>query len=231
MLKSDYIATNDERFAYQLLHFKTTIPAYAASLNVSPEQVASQAADTAYFSYVLASQVTFQAAAQQWTSWKNLARAGGTSLPAAVPSAPTLPATAPAVASGIATRFRALVKQLKSSPNYNSATGEALGIEGPEHTSPNLTNLQPDISARLNGSHIEVTWGWQGNRSYLDMIEIQVDRADGNGSILLAYDTTPGYTDTAPLPATPAMWTYRAIYCLADNRVGQWSNPTTLTVG
>jgi hypothetical protein len=44
-------------------------------------------------------------------------------------------------------------------------------------------------------------------------------------------DTTPGYTDSQPFPAAPVKWTYRAIYRLGDNRVGQWSKPVSVTVG
>jgi hypothetical protein len=63
------------------------------------------------------------------------------------------------------------------------------------------------------------------------MCEIQVDRGDGKGFIDLAFDTTPGYTDTAPLPAAPAKWTYRAIYRVNDAQVGLWSKPVTVAVG
>ncbi len=49
--------------------------------------------------------------------------------------------------------------------------------------------------------------------------------------VLLAIDTTPGYTDTQPFPSAPAKWTYQAIYRVADNRVGQWSNEVSIAVG
>ena len=58
------------------------------------------------------------------------------------------------------------------------------------------------------------------------MIELQVDRGDGKGFVFLTYNTTPGYTDTAPLPVAPVKWTYRGIY-----RVGVWSKPVSVTVG
>ena len=53
----------------------------------------------------------------------------------------------------------------------------------------------------------------------------------GQGFVLLAIDTTPGYTDTQPLPATPTKWHYRAIYRAGDTRTGTWSNPVSITVG
>ncbi|MFN2475783.1 MAG: hypothetical protein ABR526_05500 [Chthoniobacterales bacterium] len=62
--------------------------------------------------------------------------------------------------------------------------------------------------------------------AFLDQRELQVDRADTKGFVLLAIDTTPGYTDTQTFPHAAAKWTYQAIY-----RVGQWSNPVSIAVG
>jgi hypothetical protein len=53
---------------------------------------------------------------------------------------------------------------------------------------------------------------------------------DGKGFGLLAYDITPGYTDTTPFPAAPVKWIYRAIYRVADSQVGQWRLPVSVTV-
>jgi hypothetical protein len=37
--------------------------------------------------------------------------------------------------------------------------------------------------------------------------------------------------DTAPFPAAPTKWTYKAIYRVNDAQVGLWSNPVSITVG
>jgi hypothetical protein len=68
--------------------------------------------------------------------------------------------------------------------------------------------------------------------AFLDICELQVNRT-GAGTAFgpLAFDTTPGYTDTEPFPATPTKWTYRAIYRVGDQRVGQWSKSVSITVG
>ncbi|MCX6872808.1 MAG: hypothetical protein NTW21_03225 [Verrucomicrobia bacterium] len=58
-----------------------------------------------------------------------------------------------------------------------------------------------------------------------------LDRGDGKGYTLLAYDSTPGYADTTPLPATPAKWKYKAIYRVGDERVGLWSAEVSIAVG
>ena len=231
MPKSDYINPNDAAFSAQLQTFKTNIGGYATLLGVTPAQVTAQAADAAYFAYVIACNEGVQNSAQQWTAWKNLVRGGGTAPAAGAPVATAFPTAVAAVALGVEVRFRALCQQIKLNPNYNVAIGEALGIEGPVHTPPPVAGLQPAFEVLISGSHVLVKWGWQGNRAAVDLCEIQVDRGDGHGFVLLAMDTTPGYTDTTPLPATPGKWTYRAIYRKADAQVGQWSNPVSITVG
>jgi hypothetical protein len=229
--KSDYLDYTDDGFAAQLETFKNTIGGYAAMLGLSPAQVTAQAADADYFQYVLACQAMMRNGGIQWTGWKDLVRDGGTPPPAGAPVAPTFPAAVPAVEPGIEVRFRNLVKQIKPHANYNEAIGEALGIEGPQQTGPDLTTVQPDIEATINGNRVEIGWGWNGNSAFLDLCEIEVDRNDNKGSILLTYDSTPNYVDTAPFPATPTKWTYRAIYRVGDQRVGQWSKPVSVTVG
>ncbi len=171
-----------------------------------------------------------QNSAQQWTGWKDLIREGGTPPATGMPMPPVFPATVTAVAPGVEVRFRALVKQIKASANYNEAIGEALGIEGPEQSGPDFSTLRPVIDATISGNRVEVEWGWQGQRAFLDSCEIDVDRGTGTW-VMLAQDTTPGYTDTQPFPASPARWTYRAIYRKADQQVGQWSQPASLIVG
>ena len=97
------------------------------------------------------------------------------------------------------------------------AIGADLGVLGIEDAGPDMTTLQPLIDATAEVGAVKIGWDWGGNSAFLDMIEIQVDR-DGKGFTFLANDTTPGYTDTTPFPATLAKWTYRAIYHIGDAR-------------
>jgi hypothetical protein len=232
MPKSSYIPFNDDAFAAQLQAFKTAVPGYSVTLGLTPAQVTTQAADADYFSYVLAGQQLIRNSASQWTGWKDLVRSGGDLPPSGAPVAPVFPAAVPAVAPGVEVRFRALVKQIKGSPAYNEAIGAALGIEGSQQTGPDYATLAPDINAAISGTHVNVAWDWSGFSAFLDLCEIQVDRT-GAGTAFgpLAFDTTPGYVDTEPFPATPTKWTYRAIYRVGDQRVGQWSKSVSITVG
>lgn len=232
MAKSDYISSSDTAFAAQLITFKITIGSYSATLGVTAAQVTAQAAAADYFNYVLACRDIMQNGALQWIGWKTLIRAGGTPRPSGAPVvSPVFPAAVPAVAPGIETRFRALVKQIKASPSYNETIGQALGVEGSQQVGPDLATLQPNINAVINGTQVNIEWDWSGFSADLDICEIQVDRGDGKGFVLLTFDTTPGYVDTQPFPATPVKWTYQAIYRVGDSRVGQWSKPVSVTVG
>jgi hypothetical protein len=229
MAKSSYISPGDEGFAAQLQTFKNAIPGYAATLGLTTTDTKPQAADADYFSYVLACQQIMQNGSRQWTGWKDLERRGGDLPPTGEPVAPSFPTAVIAVPPGIEARFRALVKQIKANASYNESIGQALGIEGSQQAGPDYATLQPDISATINGTHVNIGWNWSGFSSFLDQIEIQVDR--GQGFVALAFDTTPGYTDTQPFPAAPVKWTYQAIYRVGDSRVGQWSKPVSVTVG
>jgi len=230
-MKTNYIQGNANVFSAQLITFKEEIPAYVGVLKLTAEQVIEQAADADYFEYCLKCLDILQKAATQATAWKDLMRDGGTPPPTGAPVAPALPAPVPAVAPGIEARFRALVKLIKANPAYNTAMGQALGIEGSQQTPPDLTTIRPEIDVYINGTDVIVDWGWGGYVNYLDMCELQVDRGDGKGFVPLAFVSTPGYTDSTPFPATPTKWTFRAIYRVNDARVGLWSKLVGLIVG
>ena len=127
---------------------------------------------------------------------------------------------------GILTSFRETVRRVKASAAYTEATGEALGIIGPDQVRPDPTTLAPTLSLRNSGSQVEVVW----NKGMMEGVEIQVDRGTGTFAFL-AVDTRPNYIDTAPLPSPAATWNYRAIYCKDAQRLGQWSNVAEIAVG
>src|ERR1041385_3199557 len=85
MPKADFIKSNEDAFAAQLLTYKLNIPAYATVLGVTSTQMADQGADCDYYGYVVACQKIMQNCAQQWTAWRDLIRAGGTPPAAGMP--------------------------------------------------------------------------------------------------------------------------------------------------
>ena len=74
-------------------------------------------------------------------------------------------------------------------------------------TGPGFSIFKPVLKLVLNGGLVMVLWGRLGHSAFLTMLEICVDRGDGSGFVMLAYDTTPGNLDTHPLPAAAQKWT------------------------
>lgn len=229
MAKEYFLSHTEPGKATAFEQFRDNIPPYVTLFGLAAPDIAQQAHDAAYFRALLTFAGTMSAAGPQWTAWKGAALTGATG---AEPAVPTKPAGFPsAVPPGILTRFLALARAVKNHKKYTVPIGEILGLEGAEQAGPDLTAIQPEIEAILTGNHVEISWGWGGQRAFLDMLEIQVDRGDGQGFKLLTYDTTPGYHDTQPFPATPTKWTYKAIYRVGDAQVGVWSKPVSVTVG
>ena len=231
MPKSDYMPTDDNGKASLFVLFRDNIGQFLATLGIAAADadIVQQAADAARFRAIVDFCGNMQNAAQGWTAEKNYERDGGDTAPSGQ-IVPVLPAGFPAaVPAGIVRRFRDLVKRLKAIKAYTETIGQALGIEGPAQTGPDLATIQPALDLSLTGNAVKVGWGWAGNSQFLDILEIQVDR--GTGWAFLTYDTTPNYTDTHPLPATPTKWKYRAIYRVGDAQVGVWSNTVEITVG
>jgi hypothetical protein len=226
MPKSDHIKSRDAEFLAQLLTFKNNIGAYATLLGLTTTQTDAQAADADYLNQVLCCQDVAEKHAQQRTAWKVYIRDGGDVPASGAPVAPTYPSGVTAVAPGVEKRFRDLVRLIKAHPAYNTGIGEALGIQGSEQSAPDLTVFKPSLTLELSGGQVFIRWSWQGKSQFLDMLELQVDR--GSGYTLLSYDTTPNYLDTT---AIPARWSYKAIFRVGDQRVGQWSDEVSITVG
>ena len=226
-----YYPTRQADQGIWLRNFRNKLAAYAAALGLSAAQVASILADADWLIYLLG---TWLGALRTWapacTAYLRIMETGkGT------PDLPTFatphPGAAVPVAAGALTRIFALVQIIKLSPGCTAAVAKDLGITGGTPAAVDLSAIQPKISVRLNADHVEIGWGWGGYRNEVDMLEIQVDRADGKGWVLLAFDTTPDYTDTTPHPTVLTAWKYRACFYLNDAPVGKWSSERSVAVG
>ncbi|MGL4400724.1 MAG: hypothetical protein ACRCXD_12705 [Luteolibacter sp.] len=167
------------------------------------------------------------------TAWRNQLATGtsdtGTAVSPPVPATLTPPAGTPYF--GMLIWLFEEIGRWKSAEGYTDTIGQSLGIIGATQAGPDLVTIQPAITATASGGTVRIAWGWQGYSAFLDLCELCVDRADGKNFVPLAYDTTPNYEDTAPYPAAPTRWTYRAIYRVGDHQVGQWSADVSVTVG
>ena len=206
---------------------------HSPTLGISQAKCDAIIADCGWLIYILQAWLP---AGRAWslatTDAVNDAQSGDGTVLMALPvfTAPALPAGIVPTNTGALDRIFAFVQAIKDGGKCSDTNATNLGITGTAQTGPDLTTVQPVISVSIMGSQVVVKWGWGGNSAFLDSCEIQVDRADGKGFVLLTIDTTPGYTDTQPFPAASVKWTYKAIYRLADAQVGLWSQTASVTV-
>jgi hypothetical protein len=225
MAKAPFLPKDEPGKRKWLTNYAAKLPTYAPTVGVTPAEVTQAAADATFFSYVCDAHDQHTKTTRDWTAFKNAA-AGGNAL-GILPTTPALPAAPPAVPPNIFGRNSALAVRIKKHPNYTEAMGQDLGIIGADQTI-DYTSLKPVLKIVLQAGHPVIGWRKQG----MDSLELWVDRGDGKGSVFLAIDTVPDYTDTAALPApgASAVWKYKGIYREADAQVGQWSDVVSTTV-
>ena len=215
-----------------LRNFADKLPGKATALGLLPALVTALVADALWLAYVLQTWLdavrTFSLGCTQTAAAAQTGTGGAVALPTF--TAPTLPTGVTPQNEGSLDRIFTAVQDIKNGHKCTDAIAAELLIVGSATTGPDLSTLQPQISAKVSGAEVDVKWGWGGNSAYLDSCEIQVDRNDGKGFGLLTIDTTPGYTDTQPFPATRTVWTYRAIYRVDDKTVGDWSQSVSVAV-
>lgn len=232
MAKSDYLKGAHLAFALQLKTFAENIGEVAATLGVTPTEVADAQKAAERFDWELQVLAICSQCAQSFSAWKDITRYGGAYPISGAPVMVDWPSPEPPpVAPGLEKWFRALANRIKSHANYTPAVGQLLGIEGADMAMPDLSEAKPDFGVKLTSAGVELGWTWQGLSKWLYGCELEVDRGDGQGRRPLSVDNVPKYIDTHPLPATPQKWTYWAVFRDREGRVGQWSNPISITVG
>ncbi len=226
-MKSYWLAKDDPGKRDWVNHFAPTLLQQASTVGVSTAEVTSVTADAAWFDYIVRAQDAAASYAQQWTAYRNLARNGTATAMGPKPVFPDLGTAPDPVAPNIFGRITLLVGRIKKHPGYNPAIGQSLDIIGTEQT-VDTTTAQPTLKLELQAGQPNVKW----KKGSFDGVEIWVDRGTGTGFVFLAIDTVPDYLDTHALPApgATALWKYKAIYRLADEPVGLWSNEVSIAV-
>ena len=227
MTTNSYMPNTDNDKADLLDHLAHTLPQYAALLDISPKTIATVTTDASDFRYTFDANGMAQAHSQNWTTFKNQLRDGGTSSnqwPVALILPPPPSVT---VNPGIIPRLSALVKQIKAHKNYTEAIGKDLWLIASKHVI-DPKSWKPLLGIRLQAGHPVIIWT-KGDAAAL---EIWVDRGEGQ-FVFLAINIEPYTFDNSVLPpvGTSQIWRYKAIYILHDAQVGQWSDITSVTVG
>lgn len=233
-MTSDFLPRPDSEFCALMIHVRTALPQFYATLGIdgSTPQVAAHATDTTVFAYVCERQSRIVLAGEGTTRERNRARYGDKENPhvAIDLSWPALLTPVPSpVMPGIERRFRDFVKWLRALPGWEESMAVTLHLVGSEITPPDTAELQPTLTLRLNGGKVEIKWTWGEAAGTAKALYIEVDR--GPGPTFLVADTNPNYTDTHPLPNTPAKWKYRAIWLRDGQMLGQWSAWVEINVG
>ena len=219
MTNSSFMPRSDEGKAGLLEHLALLLPELAKILGLSDADMAQLKIDSVGFRYALKRLRLSESRLHNWTACKNQLRDGGTGnndWPDSMTEDADLPPVPP---PGVILRLSTMVASIKASKNYTEAIGQTLNILPLKAPPVDLDSLQPVLSVKFVNDQPYLDWAKAG----MEALEIEVDR--GNGFTLLTIDSHPGHLDTAPLPAsgTTALWRYRGIYRLKDQRVGQWS--------
>jgi hypothetical protein len=234
MTLSPYYPTREGDQLTWFLNLNTKIDAFIIPLDLNPARVTQIHITLGWLSWTWGTYLPSRRLdAPAALAWRNLLATGTSNAGTIVaPPQPALlipPSGTPYF--GMLTWLFEEIGRWKSSVGYNDTIGQSLGIIGAVQTPPDLTTLQPVVTATASGGSVKVGWGWQGHSAFLDLCELMVDRNDGQNFTLLAYDSTPNYEDNQPYPAAPTKWTYKAIYRVADHQVGQWSAVAEVLVG
>jgi hypothetical protein len=231
MTRNSYYPRKNADQAIWLGNFRTKLPDHATALALAAGTVTAAQADCDWLIYLLGTWLpAVRTFGESSTSAITEAESGTGGAAQVLPTF-TAPAGGTAVHPGALDRIFNLVQTIRINPACTDVIANDLGLFGTAQGEPDWNVFGPVLKISRAPAGITVGWGWQGKRAFLDQCEIQVDRGDGKGFILLTYDTTPDYVDTEPIPATPTKWQYRAIYRVGDQRIGQWSAEASVIVG
>ena len=127
---------------------------------------------------------------------------------------------------GILVRFTTMVNRIKAHQSYTTAIGQNLGIEISASQKIDLDNAKPVLKSVMRGGQVNLLW----RKGKLGGILIEKD--SGVGFVTLDKDFYPDFIDNSTMPAQgqSAIWNYRAIYLMNDEKVGMWSDIVTVTV-
>src|SRR5471030_2886746 len=157
MRRNNYYPLRQTDQIVWLANYSNKLPALAAVLGLTSAQVNSAVADCGWLIYVLQSWLP---AGRAWalatTDAAADAQSGDGTMLMALPvfAAPALPTGIVPTNTGALDRIFALVQAIKDSGKCSDTNATNLGITGSAQTGPDLTTMQPVISAAIMGSQV-----------------------------------------------------------------------------
>ncbi len=222
-----YLEKSEEKLAIQMSNFASKIDSYASSFGLTAAETTSIKADASYFVWTINNIKKIETYKKNWTAFKVILMKGEddvVSNPA--PAPPNLDVQPALVAPGVLKRFTTMVNRVKAHSAYSTAIGQNLAIEAAEEAGIAVSDAKPSLKTMQSGDKVLLLW----TKSRFSGILLEKD--SGNGFVMLDKDFMPDYLDNSPMPAAgqTAIWKYRAIYLLRDEKVGQWSDEVSITV-
>ncbi|QSA97878.1 hypothetical protein [Methylococcus sp. EFPC2] len=211
-----------------LQHLNNHLPNYAALLEISADDLALVKTGADWFDHVLKAQDTAQKYTDALFAFKRVLRDGPKGAAVSLPPPPvTVAAPAAEPYADIFGFIGGLIVRIKLHHNYTETIGRALNIIAAQSNGHDPAELQPALSFAYQGGHPVINWKANG----ADALELEADHGTGAFN-LLTIKMSPGYQDNSPLPpaGTAAIWKYRAIYRIRDERVGHWSQVLEVSV-
>lgn len=221
-----HIPKSDLAFNILLRNFATKIGKYGSSLGITEKEITTLKADSVAFDYVINCQNIVQTFAQSFTSFKNRLRKGGDVQGFVMPEVPVLPVAPPMPTPNIEGRLHSVIQRMISHPDYTTAIGEDLGIEGGAEAMAAI-EAKPRFSIKLSShGYPNIRWikgKFQGVEIWKDV---------GRGFAKLERDFKPRFFDKSPLPprGQSTVWRYKMIYLLKNEPIGSWSDVVSVTV-
>ena len=225
MAKDHYQPDDEANRVLWLNNFVLKLAVYTAILNIPAAEVTEITNAAALFSFTVNRKRQFAQYASDLVAYaKLLANDKATDNIATFPAPPALGTVPALVLAGLFKRVASITARAKKHPSYTAAIGTDLGIEGSVIV-VDATTAKPALHVRLQAGHPEILW----TLGHFDGLEIWKDHGTGTFA-LLDVDDAPDYVDLTPLPATVALWKYKAIYRLGGEQVGQWSDVVQIAV-
>lgn len=224
-----YLPETEIEVAFWLNNFEKEMnETYGEVFDFTPERLASIRNDAVAFRNVVN---TYQRLKNATTSlrvfMKTLASSPIQSPTGPLPELPEPIHIPTGVVAGITQRIGLYVHEIKRHPRYTQAAGHALGIIArKKEFDPSVA--KPVLSVQVKDGFAVLKWRQSGSEGAF----IYVDRRDGNGFVKLLKTVRTEWTDTTPFAegAVKATWDYKIIYMIADEEIGDFSDPVAVNL-
>lgn len=223
---NDYLDKGNLQFSEQLNLCANKLSAYMGRLGIDQTTVNAVKADATYFSFMITSVSAARDYFKSWAKQKKGIRGGYGNVPFVGFPIPVDVSTPPAsVLPGVEKRFRNLVKQIKSNPNYTLAIGKDLGITG---VKPSAELTAPVLKLTMKGGKPTITCK-RGNSHGIRIYSKRTGEADFT---FLDVSTRGPFVDERSNLQANVVETrqYYAYYILKDVQVGAHSNIVSISL-